>query len=79
MPIYEFRCLKCGRVFELFQLKSDEKIEMKCPECGSKEIERIMSRVGGVTVRGGDQSVRSSFHSCAGGSCATIEVPGPEK
>ena len=35
MPIYEFRCLRCGRTFELLKLKKgDEDVEMKCPECG---------------------------------------------
>ena len=38
MPIYEFRCLQCGHVFELINFKKDEQTEMKCPECGGREI-----------------------------------------
>ena len=79
MPIYEFRRLQCGHIFELFQVRSDEEIEMKCPECGGENIERVMSRVGGFSVRGSETMPRSTFRSCAGGTCATIEVPGPER
>jgi len=78
MPIYEFRCLRCGHVFELFNLKSDEEIEMKCPECGGINIERIMSRVS-ISSSSKSTSPRSTVRSCAGGTCATLEIPGPEK
>jgi putative FmdB family regulatory protein len=44
MPIYEFRCLGCGHVFELLKLKKeDEGLEMKCPKCGSHESEKVLS------------------------------------
>ncbi|MCD6320328.1 MAG: zinc ribbon domain-containing protein [Candidatus Desulfofervidaceae bacterium] len=77
MPIYEFRCLRCGHVFELFRVRSEEEVEMKCPECGGKELERVMSRVSISTSSG--STPRSTIRSCAGGTCATLEVPGHEK
>ncbi len=33
MPIYEYRCEKCGKEFEAWQRISDEPIE-NCSECG---------------------------------------------
>lgn len=77
MPIYEFRCLRCGHVFELFQVRSEEDVEVKCPECGGQQIERVMSRVS-ISTSGGSRP-HSTIRSCAGGTCATLEVPGPEK
>jgi putative FmdB family regulatory protein len=76
MPIYEFRCLKCGRVFELLKLKKeDEPIKMKCPKCSSPEIERVLSTINiGTSARGG--SAKTTFKSCSSGTCGTIEVPG---
>lgn len=76
MPIYEFRCLKCGKVFELLKLKKeDESIRMKCPTCGSPEIERVLSTVNvGTSVRG--SKTKTTVKSCSSGSCGTIEVPG---
>ncbi|OGW37956.1 MAG: hypothetical protein A2Y97_05455 [Nitrospirae bacterium RBG_13_39_12] len=75
MPIYEFRCLSCGHVFELLKLKKEtEKVKMECPKCKSQEVERILSTVSVVTSGGGKKT--QTVKSCGSGSCATIEVPG---
>ena len=31
MPIYEYKCLKCGHVFDELKWRDDETV---CPECG---------------------------------------------
>jgi putative FmdB family regulatory protein len=81
MPIYEFRCLGCGHVFELLKLKKEsdknEEIKMKCPKCGHSNVERVLSKVGSVRSRSGG-AVRT-VKECGGGTCTTIEVPGPKK
>jgi len=79
MPIYEFRCLKCGKVFELLKLKKeDEGVTMKCPKCSSPDVERVLSTINiGASVRGG--KAKSTMKSCGGGTCASIEVPGPKR
>ncbi len=76
MPIYEFRCLKCGKVFELLKLKKeDESLRMKCPKCSSPEIERVLSTINiGASARG--SGTRTTVKSCSSGSCATLEIPG---
>lgn len=43
MPIYEYQCKRCGKIFERFQKLNDREEIVKCPNCGSKEIERILS------------------------------------
>jgi putative FmdB family regulatory protein len=78
MPIYEFKCLSCGNIFELLQLKKEtNETEMKCPVCKSEEIEKVLSTVSVITSSG----VKSthSMKSCSSGSCASFEIPGPEK
>jgi putative FmdB family regulatory protein len=41
MPIYEFRCLGCGHVFEFLKLKKEtDGREMKCSKCNS-EVEKF--------------------------------------
>jgi putative FmdB family regulatory protein len=76
MPIYEFRCLKCNKVFELLKLKKeDESLMMKCPKCGSPEIERVLSTINiGAPARG--RGTKTTVKSCSSGSCATLEIPG---
>ena len=41
MPIYEYKCTKCGKVFEVMQKITDEPIKT-CPECGAP-VEKIIS------------------------------------
>ncbi|MCD6521239.1 zinc ribbon domain-containing protein [Candidatus Calescamantes bacterium] len=62
MPIYTFKCKKCGNEFELLVGISSNKMGQKCPKCGSKEIERLLSSfsVG---------KPNSSSTSCPTGTC----------
>ncbi len=43
MPIYEFRCNRCGITFEQLILSSDEEEEVSCPSCGERDTCRLMS------------------------------------
>jgi len=43
MPLLEFECLECGKVFEKLVRKSDEDVEVVCPVCGSLKVEGILS------------------------------------
>ncbi len=45
MPIYEFACQSCGHRFEelVGSHVGVEAAEVACPECGSTEIERLLS------------------------------------
>jgi len=51
MPIYEYRCAECGRKVSLFFGSfsiADRKTEagdIECPRCGSKKLQRLISRV----------------------------------
>ena len=41
VPIYDFRCLECGKVSEVF-VRGSEQVPF-CPDCGSTDLERLMS------------------------------------
>jgi putative FmdB family regulatory protein len=41
MPIYEYKCRGCGEVMEVFTKNQAEAV--KCPHCGSEDVERIFS------------------------------------
>lgn len=55
MPIYEYRCEKCGRLFEELVTNSSQKIA--CPDCDSESVERefslFASSAGGCPPSGG--------------------------
>jgi putative FmdB family regulatory protein len=42
MPIYEFRCKKCGKQIEVFQKMSDKQ-PTRCKKCGGR-LEKIVSQ-----------------------------------
>ena len=83
MPIYEFRCAKCGNVEE-FILSGSREIEMKCGACGSEELERIISRtnfvMGSTSASPGPAGPSATTRTCGPGqSCTSIELPGYTK
>ena len=70
MPIYEYRCGKCGHEFEEL-VRSSEK-EMKCAKCGAGGAGRKMSTFAAVVKSSGcaqrEECPRSS-RSCGSGAC----------
>lgn len=46
MPVYEFECKKCSHRFTLEEtISQHDKHQEKCPKCGSKSIQNIISTV----------------------------------
>jgi len=45
MPIYEYRCLDCGRKSVFVTLSIKSAFAPKCKKCGSENLEKIFSRV----------------------------------
>lgn len=44
MPTYEYRCVKCGHVFERSEhVAEHEKVHPQCPKCGSAEVEAVLA------------------------------------
>jgi putative FmdB family regulatory protein len=68
MPIYVYRCRKCGEKFELLIGITQDKEELKCKKCNSKAIEKIPS---GFSV-GSSCGVQDS---CSTGSCPSGTCP----
>ncbi|HNY13484.1 MAG TPA: zinc ribbon domain-containing protein [Candidatus Wallbacteria bacterium] len=66
MPIFEFKCSKCGTVFEKIQMKRDP--NPACASCGSEKTDKMVS-IFGFTGGEGAKSSASTDHSC--GSCSS--------
>jgi putative FmdB family regulatory protein len=59
MPIYEYKCRRCGHCFEDFRPAEEADTKTRCPNCGKKEIQRLMSAFctgGGGSKETGDSS-----------------------
>ena len=63
MPIYEYKCNKCGETFEEFQNINEGNEKLTCPSCGEPKPERIMSAfssAGGAKAEASGQSCSPS-------------------
>jgi len=45
MPIYEYRCKECDKKSTFVTLSIKSRLTPKCRSCGSKNVEKIFSRV----------------------------------
>lgn len=43
MPIYEYRCDKCGEGFSVLRSVAAADKDTTCTECGSKRVKKVMS------------------------------------
>jgi len=46
MPIYEYRCQKCGHVFDKLVRSMSASGEVECPECRSTECRKNVTLFG---------------------------------
>ncbi|MCL6561199.1 MAG: zinc ribbon domain-containing protein [Firmicutes bacterium] len=80
MPIYEFRCLACGDIFEKLFVDPNAEVNIECPKCKSGSFERVISRTNYVMGSGrGGKNPKVTSKSCSSGNdCMTFEIPGPD-
>lgn len=52
MPIYEYLCPACNRIYSFLAKSADEKKKPTCPKCKSKDLRKMLSRFSlGATTR----------------------------
>lgn len=74
MPIFEFRCLQCGNVFEKLFNNKQEEFVAQCPACNAEHLERVISRTNYIIGQ-----AKPTDKSCGTGNiCTSFEIPGPE-
>lgn len=65
MPLYDYKCTKCGKKFEVIQKMSDEAVAA-CPDCGGEGKRQISTEIG-ISFKGTGFYVNDS-HSSGGSS-----------
>ena len=43
MPLYEYQCCSCGKMFEMLRRMKDADADLECPHCHSNKVERQFS------------------------------------
>ena len=71
MPIFEYKCTKCASEFEKLVFGASDS-GVYCPDCQSKEVERLFSCFNGVSRSsdGTTRSMSSGCSACSASSCA---------
>jgi putative FmdB family regulatory protein len=64
MPIYEYACRPCGKVFEELVIRKSDEAEVACPACKSGEVSRVMSRPAAARSDGGAPDTGRPARSC---------------
>ena len=71
MPIYEYRCKKCLKIFEKILFSSEKDTLQTCPLCSNPETEKVLSRTTNISsgssgnFADSSPSVPSSAPSCS--------------
>jgi len=52
MPIYEYKCQSCGKVSEILVPSFNSTGNHGCPDCGSHDLEKLLSVTGMVMGKG---------------------------
>lgn len=64
MPIYEYRCERCGSRFEVLQRVGDDGSNLRCPECDHEKVEKQFST---FATSGGTQGFSRGSSTCGSG------------
>lgn len=73
MPHYDYKCEKCGNIFEEFQTITEKPVE-KCPQCGGA-VKRMIGGGAGIIFKG--SGFYKTDYKKTGGSCGAKSDSNP--
>ena len=74
MPIYEYKCEKCGNLFEELTLSSNSKQSVPCPKCSGSSKRQVsgftaINKNNSSNCQMPDGSCGMTGGGCSGGGC----------
>ncbi len=75
MPSYDYKCEKCGQVFEFFQSMSEES-KKDCPNCGTPSLKRLIGGGLGLIFKGSGFYVNDAKKSASPSSTEAVSKKG---
>lgn len=72
MPVYEYRCPACTRLFERLVTYSESERDVACPDCGARASKLLstFAAIGGAAGEAPMAAPRAGGGGgCCGGSC----------
>jgi len=68
MPVFEYKCTKCGGVTEFLE-RAGADTKHVCEKCGSTKMQKLLSAFSVGDGRGSSSSTGSSCPTCSTGVC----------
>lgn len=72
MPLYEYRCRGCAKISEFLVRDPGARDALACPDCGSTDLERLLSVPSAPVVKGGGSS--NAATPCGNAPCCGRET-----
>ena len=70
MPFYDLKCKSCSEEFNIMAKMSERENRLiKCPKCGSAELESVFSNVNIVQSRKSEGTACPNAHICGSNAC----------
>ncbi len=76
MPIYDYKCRACGKVFEVLLEAGEAPV---CDSCGSADLERALTAPGRVGVSSPGGGLQCGRETTCCGSAEPCDKPGCHK
>ena len=68
MPLYEYKCNDCNKIFEVFHKSSVNLEKVQCPECKSEDYKKLLSAFA-PSVKG-EPAMTFTDPMCSNGGCS---------
>jgi len=68
MPIYDYRCDECGKVYDVFHKVKEVVEDVVCPHCASTKHTRLLSAPS-ISMGSTPDAPSCPNAGCCGGSC----------
>jgi putative FmdB family regulatory protein len=68
MPIYDYRCDECGKVYDVFHKVKEVVEDIVCPSCSSTKHTRLLSAPS-ISMGSTQEAPSCPNAGCCGGSC----------
>jgi putative FmdB family regulatory protein len=63
MPIYDYRCIDCGSIYDIYHKGKECPEDIVCPSCGSRNYTKLIS-VPSIISRGSSAIIERCTESC---------------